>query len=308
MIRPLLTALMALYLVLLVPISAAQTPTLARPQPQWDGKSRFTILVMGLDRRPAEGDSLSFRSDTLMLVSLDPQTQHLGILSIPRDIHVSLGSDAGLVRVNTLLLRGENVEEGYGPYMAMDVLQANLGLFIDAYIVFDFSAFITFIDAIGGVDVTTDYTINDPTYPGMNYDYDPFYLPRGSHTLDGETALMFARTRHGDNDYVRGQRQLQVVNAIRTRLEDRAVLAGLVARSPMLYSELTSNVSSNMGPEQVVYLGLSMMTLDRDDIHSGAINEQYSTQYFDGSRSVRVPDWSQLGTLLTDVFGPDYAG
>ncbi len=303
MIRSLVIVLLTL--MLLVPISAAQTPTLERPQPQWDGKSRFTILVMGLDRRPGEGYSLDFRSDTLMLVSLD---QQLGILSIPRDIHVSLGSDLELVRVNTLLLRGENMEEGYGPYLAMDVLQANLGLFIDAYIAFDFSAFITFVDAIGGIDVMTDYTINDPTYPGMNYDYDPFYLPRGSHTLDGETALMFARTRHGDNDYVRGQRQLQVVDAIRTRLEDRAVLAGLVARSPMLYGEMVSNISSNLGPEQVVYLGLSMMTFDNDGITSGALNEQYTTSYLDGSRTVRVPDWARLGTLLTEVFGPDYAG
>ncbi len=306
MIRSLVIVLLTL--MLLVPISAAQTPTLERPQPQWDGKSRFTILVMGLDRRPGEGYSLDFRSDTLMLVSLDPQDQQLGILSIPRDIHVSLGSDLELVRVNTLLLRGENMEEGYGPYLAMDVLQANLGLFIDAYIAFDFSAFITFVDAIGGIDVMTDYTINDPTYPGMNYDYDPFYLPRGSHTLDGETALMFARTRHGDNDYVRGQRQLQVVDAIRARLEDRAVLAGLVARSPMLYGEMVSNISSNLGPEQVVYLGLSMMTLDNDGITSGALNEQYTTSYLDGSRTVRVPDWARLGTLLTEVFGPDYAG
>ncbi|MGV2434762.1 MAG UNVERIFIED_CONTAM: LCP family protein [Anaerolineae bacterium] len=176
----------------------------------WDGTSRFTILVMGLDRRPGES-GLQYRTDTMMLVSLDPQTNSVGILSIPRDLYVSVPGYATLQRINTPMASGELQCEGCGPNLAMQTAQNNLGIRVNEFIAVDFSAFINFVDLIGGIDVTTTYTINDPAYPNMYYGYNPFYLVAGDHHLDGVTALKFARTRHGSSDFERALRQQEVL-------------------------------------------------------------------------------------------------
>ena len=70
-----------------------------KPTP-WNGVSRFTVLVMGLDRRPGE-TGLAYRTDTLMLASIDPQSNGIGILSIPRDLYVEVPGIQYLQRVNT---------------------------------------------------------------------------------------------------------------------------------------------------------------------------------------------------------------
>ena len=94
---------------------------------------------------------------------------------------IDLDGDGDLTRINTLLVEGEEMQEGYGPYYAMQTLQNNFGMYVDAYVVFDFVAFMAFIDAIGGVTVDVPYVINDQAFPDMNYGYDPLVLSPGEH-------------------------------------------------------------------------------------------------------------------------------
>lgn len=304
--------LLLLTLIALLPtglLALAQNAPETPPQGvAWDGRSRFTMLVMGMDRRPGARDTLNVRTDTIMLVSVDPGSGRMGILSIPRDMHFAMPGGGELVPVNTLLVRGEALQENYGPYFAMDTLQMNLGMYIDAYIAIDFEAFIMFIDAIGGVTVDVPYNISDPLYPDMNYGYDPFYLSAGVHTLDGRTALKFARTRHMDNDYLRGQRQLQIVQAVRDRLRDPLVLQALIVQSPLLFSSLARNFYSNLTPQQIVFLGLAGLNLRDDGVSYGALNEAYSFPYATGRGTVRVPDRTLMPELLAEVFGENYGG
>jgi LCP family protein required for cell wall assembly len=276
------------------------------PAREWDGQSRFTVLVAGLDRRPAE-TTLAVRTDALMVVSIDPINRRLGVLNIPRDMHFALpDAPENLVRVNSLVLRGENRQEGYGlPYIT-ETLQYNLGMYIDAYVAFDFVAFEAFIDALGGLPIDVPYTINDPLYPDMNDGYDPFYLRPGSYTFDGETALKYTRTRHGDNDYVRGQRQMDVVQAVIARLSDPMLVQTLVSNAPTLLADLNGHIYTNLAPEQIIYLGLSALQLDDNSFVRGSLDEDYSFSYvYQGSR-IRVPDRNLLGNLLTTTFGYEY--
>ena len=281
----------------------------AQAPPQWDGSTRFTVLVLGIDRRPSERiEQLNFRSDTVMLISIDPTTKQIGILSIPRDMHFALTGTDELVRVNSLLVRGENRQAGYGPVLALETLQNNLGMYIDGYLVFDFQVFTTLIDAIGGIDIELTYNISDPTYPDMNDGFDPFFLNSGQHHLDGETALKFSRTRHGDNDYLRGQRQLQVVAAIREQLSDPLVFQELIGQASTLVDEFEGNVFSNLTAEQMMFLGITALSIPADSIQTGALNEAYSYPYGTTSGTVRVPDREKLVELLSMVFGANYSG
>ena len=291
----------------ILPATAQQNIVVPTESVHWDGASRFNILVLGMDRRPGARDNLNARTDAIIIASYDPVTDTIGLLNIPRDIHVAiLDVNEEMVRINTLLVRGESRAEGYGPYYAMETLQLNFGMYIDAYIAFDFVAFIEFIDAIGGITVDVPATINDPTFPDMNYGYDPLYIPRGINHFDGREALAYARTRHNDNDYLRGQRQLQVVTAVRDRLSEASVLADLVANAPDLWETLSENFYKNIAYEDIVRLGLALVELDSEDITTGSLNEQYSFVYNYRGERVRVPDRELLPQLLVDTFGEEY--
>lgn len=273
----------------------------------WDGTSRFTMVVAGLDRREGE-TGLSYRTDTMMLISLDPTTNRIGVLSIPRDLYIELPGYAEMQRINTPLFFGEVQQTGYGPTLLMQTVQYNLGIRVNDFLLVDFRAFIDFIDLIGGVDVTTTYDINDPDYPDLTYGYDPFYLPAGQHHLDGYDTLRFVRTRHGDSDVQRAERQQQIIYAIREKLLQGDALAHLVAQSPALWSSLDDNIYTGLTLQQVIQLGLFARNVPLENIHTGTIGFDYSQQYITPrGEDVLIPDRLRLPNLMTRVFGADYA-
>lgn len=284
------------------------TPTPESVLSRWDGQSRFTVLFLGMDRRPGARDTLSTRTDAIMLVSFDPKSASIGILHIPRDLHFAALDIEPLLRVNTLMLRGNEIQEGTGPYYAMDTVQYNLGMYIDAYVAFDFEAYISLIDAIGGVEITTNYDISDPTYPDMNYGYDPFYLRAGTHILDGRTALKFARTRHGDNDYLRGIRQMEVVKAIGLRATDPTVLPTLIIKAPELLASVEKNVYTDLTLAEGVPLLLFAAGVPLENIHTGSINQEYIEFAFQEGASIAIPNRTKLSELMIETFGENYGG
>lgn len=273
----------------------------------WDGRSRFTFVLAGLDRRPGE-TGLNYRTDTMMLVSINPTAQTIGVLSIPRDLFVQVPGYSALQRVNSPMVFGETRQAGYGATLMMQTVQLNLGMRVNDYVVVDFQAFIDMVNILGGISVTTDYTINDQQYPNMTYGYDPFYLPAGTHTLDGYNALRFARTRHGDSDIQRAERQQQTIMAIRDKVLDFNMIPQLILQSPQLWQTLQNNLYTGLTLEQVIQLGLYVKDIPTENIKMGVIGYEYLIPYTtpDGA-SVLVPNRAQLGNLMIEVFGSDYA-
>lgn len=273
----------------------------------WDGQSRFTMILTGLDRRPGE-TGLAYRTDTMMLVSLDPETNSIGILSIPRDLYVQVPGYTQLQRINTPMVFGESRQPGYGPTLLQQTVQLNLGIRVHDYMAVDFQAFIDIVDLIGGIDVSIDYTINDPQYPNMNYGYDPFYLPAGTHHLNGYDALRFARTRHGSSDIKRAERQQQTIFAIRDRVLSLDMIPQLLIQAPALWSTLNDNVYTGLSLEQIIQLGLFAKDIDLDNIKTGVIDFSYLQSYTtESGASVLIPNRSRLGTLMIEVFGANYS-
>ena len=273
----------------------------------WNGVSRFTVLVMGLDRRPGE-TGLAYRTDTMMLVSVDPTNNSIGILSIPRDLYVEVPGYNQLQRVNTPMVLGELQQPDFGPQLAMQTVQYNLGIRVHDFVAVDFQAFIEFIDAIGGIEMDIPYSISDPLYPDMNYGYDPFYIRAGQQTLDGRTTLKYARTRHGDNDFLRAQRQQLVMYAVRDRLLSGESLPQLIVQSPSLWAVMQDNLYTGLTLDQVIQLGLYVKDIPAENIRTGVINEAYTVDYTtpEGAQ-VLVPDRTRLGSLMVETFGETYS-
>lgn len=273
----------------------------------WDGESRFTLLAMGIDRRPDER-GLTYRTDTMMLISIDPNNNSMGILSIPRDLYIAVPGYAERQRANSAMVLGETNQAGAGPDLAMRSIQYNLGIRVHDYVVVDFKAVIDLINAVNGIEVSIDYTINDPQYPNMYYGYDPFYLAAGTHQLNGETALKFARTRHGDSDIERAGRQQQVLYAVRDKVLELDMLPQLIVQAPSLLSSLSDNVQTGLTLQQMIELAWYVKDIPDENITTGVIGFEYIMNYTTNSGAqVLIPNAQTISRLMVEVFGPNYS-
>ena len=246
-------------------------PTGIRPQ------ERVTILVLGIDQ-PCEHIDEPFRSDTMILVTIDPLSKSAGILSIPRDLWVPIPG-FGSNRINTAYRSGEIHEyPGGGPALAMETVAYNLGVHVHHYVSINYDGFIEAVDLIGGIDLDVPEEIRDPDYPDRCYGYDPFYLSEGQHHLDGATALKYARTRATFGvDFDRAGRQQEVILAALDRIMEQNVT--LLTRAPELWTAFAKNVSTSMSYQEVIGLGLLVMDLPRDNIRQAVIDYNYVQDY-----------------------------
>ncbi len=249
------------------PQTPLQPPSGPTPE-AWDGASRVTVLVMGLDYRDWEAGTGAPRTDTMILLTLDPLSRTAGMLSIPRDLWVNVpGFEYG--RINTAYSLGVAYEvPGGGPGLAMVTVEELLGVPIDYYAQIDFSAFVRFIDEIDGVklDIPESITV-DPLG-----DNNTKTLKPGRQTLPGDLALAYARARKTEGgDFDRAQRQQQVILAIRDRLVSLDMLPVLISRAPQLYQELSSGVNTNLSLEQAIQLAWLAQQIPEENIQRGVI-------------------------------------
>ncbi|MGC9347946.1 MAG: LCP family protein [Anaerolineae bacterium] len=259
--------------------------------PTWSGEDRVTVLLLGIDERSQEKGP--WRTDTIMLLTIDPLTRQAGALSIPRDLWVPIpGHKDG--RINTAHFLGDLYDyAGGGPALAVETVEYNLGVPIDHYVRVNFQAFVTLVDQIGGIDIYVEKTIDDPKYPDYNYGYDPLHIEAGWHHFDGEMALKYARTRHGSSDFDRAHRQQQVMLAILNRVTSQELLPDLARTAPQLYKTLEASVSTDMALDQMLALGNMTLDVDQENIRFGVIDHTCTQPWI-------TPDGGQVLVPLRD--------
>jgi LCP family protein required for cell wall assembly len=262
--------------------------------------NRVTVLLMGIDRRP--GEAFISRTDTMMILSVNPDDDTASILSVPRDLYVEIPG-YGRNRINTAFVYGAN-EGGPagGAQLAMETVELNLGVHIDHYVLVDFGAFIKAIDTIGGISVYVPRELYDAQFPDMNYGYDPFYVPAGTQQFDGLTALKYARTRHVDNDFGRAQRQQQVVLAVRQKVLALG-LNDFLTRLPVLYQQMQEGIRTDLSISDMVTLISATGDIPEESIRSAVIDYTYVTSYRTPQGSdVLVLQNELVGTLIEEMF------
>ncbi len=272
----------------------------------WDGEEPFTILFMGMDMRPGDLGA-SARTDTMILIRIDPMTDRVGMLSIPRDLYVDVPGYA-LQRINTAYSLGTFEGEAGGPLLAMQTVQYNLGIRINEYVMVDFNTFIKIVDLIGGVDVEVKETIYDPEYPDMNYGYDPFYLEAGWRHLDGATALKYARSRHSaaEGDIDRARRQQQVIFAIRDKVLAKDYIPTLAAQAPQLWSEMSDGIKTGLSLDQILELAWYLKDIPFSNFTQGVLDYNYVESAMVNGMSILIPSRNKMPALMTQVFGENY--
>ncbi len=272
-----------------------------------ESDDRITVLLLGMG---GEENDAPFLTDTVMVASFKPSTKDVALLSIPRDLLVPLPNH-GWRKINSVNAFGEINESGEGGEYSREVVESLLNLDIPYYVRIDFQGFRDIIDAVGGVDVYVDKSFTDSTYPTADHGVQTISFAKGWNHLNGESALQFARSRHGNNgeasDFARAKRQQKVMLAIKDKLmtlgtyRNPATIANLVAG-------LRGNVRTNLQLGEMVRLvrygqDLGELTVRHKVIDNGPTSPLVEGTY--GGAYVLVPrqdDWTQLQQVAANIF------
>jgi LCP family protein required for cell wall assembly len=186
----------------------------------------LNILLLGTDARPSDDTT---RTDAIVLMRIERDSGRVSMLSIPRDLWVSYPT-GGEGRVNAAYTLGEKrFGPGGGAAMAKSTIGRLVGVKVDNFVLINFQGFQTLIDQLGGISVNVPEAIYDPAYPTDDYSTIKVRFRAGPQTLNGERALIYARTRHADSDFGRNQRQQLVLMAIFNRIRERGLLQQLTS-------------------------------------------------------------------------------
>jgi LCP family protein required for cell wall assembly len=276
------------------------------PLPVWTGTDRVTVLLMGIDQRPDEQGPT--RTDTMLLLTIDPVVKTAAVLSIPRDLWVPIpmGQNSLHDRINHAHVYGELYDwPGGGPALAIDTVEYNLGVHVNYYVVVDFRAFEHVVDLIDGVDVYVQEEIWDPDFPDDDGGYEPLYIPAGWQHFDGEMALKYARTRAGGTDYDRIRQQQNVLQAVFDRVTRPDMLRSLASAAPELWEALQGSVSVSPDLSLAKIIALARLASEVDPANLGfhAIDQEYTVSYTtpDG-KMVELPQRERVRELVDHVF------
>ncbi|MFB5269600.1 LCP family protein [Paenibacillus enshidis] len=213
--------------------------TVTPAPPKWEGTEPVNILLMGVDARGTSKGEVP-RSDSMMVVSLDPEQKKIRLFSLLRDTYTEIPG-YGTNRINTAIT--------HGPNTAMQAAGDLLGIPVQYYVYTDFQGFIKLVDAIGGVDFEVE---KDMLYTSKadNHEYD-IDLKQGMQHLDGATALQYVRFRHDAlSDYSRTSRQRAFLEAVADKMQTTTT----IARLPSIMEQVNPYIDTNLNVTDMLKL------------------------------------------------------
>jgi LCP family protein required for cell wall assembly len=242
----------------------------------------INFIVMGIDRTP-EGTNLG-RTDTIILVTIQPLKPYVGMLSVPRDLWVQLPG-GGENRINTAHFFAEAEQPGSGPQALQQSIRDNFQLNIPYYIRFNFNAFKEVVTAMGGVDISLES-------PTGGYE-------TGTHHLDGDQALAFVRDRAGSDDFFRMERGQIFIKAVARQMLNPISWVKLPVVIPVLVANIDTNLPLWDWPRIVV----AVLRIGIDQIDNRTINRDLVTPYTTSEgANVLLPRWELILPVTQEMF------
>jgi LCP family protein required for cell wall assembly len=243
---------------------------------------RTNLLVLGIDRTP-EGSDLG-RSDTNILLTVKPLRPYIGLLSIPRDLWVTIPG-IGDNRINTAHFFAEGQIPGSGPAAAMETIQYNFGVPVKYFVRLKFDGIVGIVDSLGGLDVELDAPMAG--------------LPAGDHHLSGDQALVFVRDRQGSDDFFR----MQQGQFFAVELFEQVLQPASWPRIPALVSALNDSIDTNLPIWLWPRLGFALLRAGPGGIDAHILNREYvsPTVTTEGAQ-VLIPQWSLISPLVKEIF------
>jgi LCP family protein required for cell wall assembly len=280
------------------------TPTPEPPTPtalpEWSGRDPINILLLGVDTRA--GDTGPPRSDTIIVVRVDPVAKRVDMLSIPRDLLVEIPGYYA-TKINAAYPFGELDESipGGGPTLVAQTIEYNFGIPINYFAEVDIAGMEKVVDTIGGVIIDVPGVVKDDQYPTNDNGYTRVYFRPGLQLMDGVTAVRYARTRHDGGDFSRQTRQQQVLIAIR----ERALATGLITDLPEIISDLGDSVRTDLlgddpSLRKLYQLAGLAQDIGRENIYSHSLSGYVYEEVINDGYYL-VGDWAAIRQLVADL-------
>ncbi|OGF26235.1 hypothetical protein A2303_03485 [Candidatus Falkowbacteria bacterium RIFOXYB2_FULL_47_14] len=279
-------------------------------------EDRINILLLGMGGKNHEGGYLT---DTIILLSLEPSTKKVAMVSIPRDLAVSV-EDLGLKKINAVNALAETEQEGSGSLAVSQAISDILNIPIDYYVRVDFAGFIKIIDDLGGVKVYVDNTVNDLEYPIAGREsaddyasrFEHLYIEKGWQEMDGSLALKYARSRHSagieGSDFARARRQQKVIAAVKDKLLSARTLLNPIKISQIL-GDLNDHISTNLKIWELIKLWDMFGSVDQKNIINKVLDNSESglllNTVSDGGAYILLPrsgDFSEIEYMINNIF------
>jgi polyisoprenyl-teichoic acid--peptidoglycan teichoic acid transferase len=245
--------------------------------------ARSNVLIMGVDRTP-QGTDVG-RTDTLILTSIQTLSASVGMLSVPRDLWVTVPG-FGENRINTAHFFAEADLVGSGPAAAILTVQSNFGVDVDYFLRIKFDGVVEFVNALGGLDLELEKSTGG--------------LPAGPHHLAGDQALAFIRDRSGTDDFFRMQQGQFFIKALLTQVRT----PGSWLRIPGAVAVLLQALDTNIPFWQIPRLGAAVLRAGADGIDARTITRDQVNPFTTSSgANVLAPDWALINPVLLELFG-----
>ncbi len=269
------------------------------PFPTSSGKldKTLNVLLLGSDRRPNEP---VWRTDVMMIAFLDAANGRAAVLSLPRDLYFNIPT-RGWDRLNITDFWGEYTKyEGGGPGLMKRIVAENFGIRIDKYARVDFDGFKKIIDTLGGIEVNVPCALEDDFVDATSpTGFRHFKVDAGLQQMNGETALMFVRQRHGSGDVSRAQRQQRVVYALR----EKVLSPNILPKIPALYQQLQDAAQTDFGALDVPGLVQIGTSIKPRNLRGRVIDEtMWNFWMTPDGKSVLVFDKDKVRAAVDDLF------
>jgi LCP family protein required for cell wall assembly len=245
--------------------------------------NQVNILLLGSDQRRSTG---SFRTDVVLLITLNSELGSINVTSFPRDLYVYIPGWS-MERINTAHFRG-------GFELTALTFEYNFGVRPDHYLMVNFEGFRKIINELGGVDVQVAKSLSD-----YRTDYGYYTIEPGVVHMDGSLALWYVRSRKTTNDFDRTRRQQEVLQAIFHRL----LSADTILNAPKYYDQFDDLVITDMTFQDLLpFLPLATKLTEDENVHSYSVNSTHVTSWITyGGAQVLLPIRNEIKILMTEV-------
>lgn len=265
------------------PVSVVGTISKAQKANLKQSDGRTNILILGIDERTKGAQTGSLLTDSIIIVSIRKVDSDVAMISIPRDLWVK-SSKGGYYKINEIYAVYGG-KEGGGMQELLSIVQEVLGVPIHYYAVVNFTLFKEVIDILGGVEVNVENSFTDNLYPieGMedaqpeSARYESVHFEKGLVKMDGETALKYVRSRHGDNgegtDFARAKRQQNLIKAIKDKVKSTNIIIDF-PKVKALYETYSNNLDNNFDLAAVELLYKFAIDGDFNNIRSLILDDR----------------------------------
>lgn len=237
-----------------------------------ESADRINFLLLGVG---GEGHDGAYLTDTIILGSFQPKEKKIALMSIPRDLIMPIPG-YNWQKINAADAYGEAKNPGHGAELTVQAISQTLQIPIQYYLRVDFSGFKEFIDQLGGVKVCVDNAFSDYNYPTYDFKVQTISFTAGCQMMDGETALRFARSRHGNNgegsDYARSRRQQKIILAVKEKMLSFTTLANPLTIKKM-YDQYQEHVATNLEIWEMLRLAELTKGINKENILSYGLDD-----------------------------------